>query len=111
MPSKMPRFVPTQMMVRRSLFATANAGYVSSGGGSSEGAFMTAGVESRIVPNGCARTTLMTLVASATAVAPVRFINGASVAALATVNAIIVPSAVVVYRLRSAVASEAQGPE
>src|SRR5438128_6402437 len=97
----MPRLVPTQMMLRRSLLATANAGYVSSGGGSSEGAFMIAGVESRIVPNGCARTMLMTLAASqCVASTHVRFMSGASVAALAAVNGIIVPSAVVVYRLR-----------
>src|SRR5437870_3761056 len=57
-PSKMPRLVPTQMIVRRSLFATANAGYVSSGGGSSDGAFITAGCGSRIVPNGCLREDL-----------------------------------------------------
>src|SRR2546423_11033251 len=40
-----------------------------------------------------------------------RFIRGASVAAFAAVNGIIVPSAVVVYRLRSVVASDAHGPD
>src|SRR4051812_13060262 len=69
---------------------------------------MMAGVESRIVPNGCDRTILMTFWASGTLV---RFISGISVAAFATVKAIMVPSAVVVYRLRSVVARAAHGPD
>ena len=88
-PSRIPQLVPTQMRLRRPLFFTANAGYESSGGGSSEGGFITAGVESTIGPSGRLRTAVMTLLASVT----LRFISGASAAALATVNGTTVPSA------------------
>src|SRR5947208_4171889 len=107
MPSKMPRLVPTQMIDRRSLLADANAGYVSSGGGSSDGGFMIAGVESRIVPNGCLRTLSIRFCAS---VRLVRFMSDISAAAFAFVNAIIVPSAVVVNRLRLSVDSDEHTP-
>ena len=92
MPSKMPQFVPTQMMLRRPLLSSANFGYEASGGGSSDGGFMIAGVEVMIGPSGRLRTAVMTLVASV----GFRFISGANVATLAVVKATIVPSGVTV---------------
>src|SRR5262249_6553904 len=95
-PSKMPQLVPTQTMLRRPLLSEAKAGYVSSGGGSSDGGFMIAGVDVMIGPSGRLRTAEMTVVASVA----VMFISGASVATFAVVKATMVPSGVVVYRFR-----------
>src|SRR5436189_2217584 len=57
---------------------------------------MTAGVESTNGPIGRFRTAAITTVASDT----LRFMYGASVAALAVVNAMMVPAPVTVYRFR-----------
>src|SRR5439155_2822438 len=96
MPSRIPRLVPTQIIDRRFLNSAAYSKYASSGGGSSDGAFMIAGVESTTEPSGKARNALITFVASDV----LRFMYGASVAALAAVTAIIAPLGRTVNRLR-----------
>src|SRR5438034_9177837 len=87
--SRTPRFEPAQMSVRRSLFLAANPGYESSGGGSSDGGFMNAGVESMTAPSPRVRTLAITLLASMA----FRFISDASVPVFDVVNAIRFPEA------------------
>src|SRR5688572_26918434 len=96
----MPSLPPTQIKVRRSLFASMNAGYSGSGGGSMDGGSMKAGVEPVNGPSGCERTYVMMRVASAA----VTFMYGASVATFAVVSAVIVPFCVTVKILRLAAA-------
>src|SRR6185503_9614476 len=86
--SRMPRLVPAHTIVRRFLLATAKPGYASSGGGSRDGGFITAGVESMTAPIDWLRTWLMIAAVSVRLVNP---ISGINVAALATVNAIMLP--------------------
>src|SRR2546425_5833690 len=96
MASRMPRFVPAQMSVRRSLFVAAKPGYASSGGGSSDGGFKKPGVESITAPSPSARTWAITLLASIA----FKFMSDASVAVFDVVNGINVPEASAVKRLR-----------
>src|SRR5262249_28178450 len=60
----MPSLAPTKIRARRSTFAVMNAGYVASGGGSSDGGVSTAGVEEIIAPSGWLRTALIRATAS-----------------------------------------------